>query len=548
MVVVRIVRALCSIGSIKPTPLWVGLVMLAVFSGCGGPKFTLKRAEPLASAHAMPVSVTSEDSLLTCEGIRLDLPGYPVQAAFDDSTGMILVSYTQDSTGKNRYKKMQYLLHDTRQDRTEWCGKGNPIIANLYGNTGLLAYAWKTHLFDFSRDSVITDLPNLVWSYRDGMILDLTKDNYRRLDHRDGTTLWKKPGSKNKGYRRVVRSGDWAYVTAEDFKAVDTRNGEGWEYLASTSHEATGKAVAQGIFMGLLSAFSGSNYYGSGPHADVTHNVCSQPLVVGDRVYYAARKSIYCFEKATGTVVWSVELPKELGSMQFYNAGPYVALVGLGWKYVDFVRREAEPPTVVFISQADGTIASQVEIPEVKIALDFAWLGEESLLLTPNRLIRFGKDLVIKEALDVTDDQGRFLRFLPDSAALIVRSSTGITCYDRSAFDQLWQARLAGHDSVTTSGPAAKPGFAADLIAVGLKEIDEDNSFRKDSLMLFTIPDGQITGIDLSNKGRLAFEVRLGATSAAVRDDGVAYLFAGKSVTVLPLNKISSTGSVTGLQ
>jgi hypothetical protein len=347
-------------------------------------------------------------------------------------------------------------MYDLQQDRFLWGGDGNAQAGTLTGNIAVLNSLRSSELYDAESGALIRDSePGLQIVKRPGedVALCLTKDSFSRLDLATGKRVWSKTWKGWHGYCDSRVLDDQVFVVGDGLQVQRIEDGTGWTLAASTYHSGEAEALAKDVAATVLFAMVGGMYIGHS-QAKVTHNLSSLALVRGDRVYYAATKQMYCVDRETGTVLWQAELPHELGSMTLYNAGPNVALVGTGWKYVNFAKVHAWPPCIQLFEAMSGDTAGRFEAEKSEVFSDFRWADSACYFLTPSRLYRLGSDLTLKGARECTPEQGQFVRFMKAANPLAVRTTKGVLGLETSSLDVMWYRDLG--DNLTEALPPPK--------------------------------------------------------------------------------------------
>ena len=241
-------------------------------------------------------------------------------------------------------------------------------------------------------------------------------------------------------------------MVSDDLHAVSPDTGVAWIAETPTSHAATGKAAAATVAFHLLAALGGGTAYGTA-HAEVTHNICSQPVLHGDHLYFAAIDKVYCLDPDTGEVAWESELGEESGSMILYPAGERIGVVGLGYTYIDGSQKSTSPPSVTLLDASSGEIVGQFQFdPEVRIVeedenarrrrrrgdrsepkTEEAWdyvraagfTAGRHYVLTANDLYQFDENLSLVGAMEAADEYGSFADF-PFGTPVLVRTERGL--------------------------------------------------------------------------------------------------------------------------
>ncbi len=427
------------------------VALVAALAGCAGPKFEMTLVDTSPTVEQHPVRHESPDGEVLVAGLEVTLPGIVGAARYDPASGLLLARY-QPQGGAVSEGRSEYMIYDTATGDVKWTAIGNPNLNIIIDGVAVLSYAGKDKVYDAATGAFLRDAPpNLKYVDPGDVILSLTAKEFSRVDLTTGETIWERKGGSWQGFLQTYREGDWCYVVTDELHGFRFEDGAGWDYPASTCHRATGKAFAKDVALGVLGALVGAPYVGSS-HAELTHNVCSQPLEVDGRVFFAARKKLVCLDGDSGESLWEADLGDELGSMWIYDADENIGVVGLGYTYVDYVMKPSEPPTIILVTKDSGSIVGQVTIGETPGAgrpetdrrrtrashtthadeeewenvVSATYAGSHHYLLTEKQLYQMAPDLTLLGIVDAARNQGRFQDFLADTIPLPLRTTRGI--------------------------------------------------------------------------------------------------------------------------
>lgn len=348
--------------------------------------------------------------------------------------------------------------------------------------------------------------------------------------------MWTRPGGIGEGYLNTYRTPGAVYLLSKGLYRLNPESGVGWFFETSLSHRAVAEAYAKDAAMACIGAFAGYNYYGHSQEK-LTHNITSQPLEVDDKVYFAARKKLFCLEAKSGKVLWQTELPREAGSMQLYEAGPNIALIGSGWVYEDFQIVESAAPSISLFRRESGEEVGRVELTDSKILLDFRWLDSYAFALSPDQLYRLGRDLTIESSRKPTVAEGEFLRFLlPTTEELFIRCDRGVLCLGQSDLEQRWFDDLGSVRSSLKNSSKWAPA-----LSLMTATVDVGRSYACGSMCWLTNGTGMIEGLDLSDGGKVQAKLDLSTKDLWYAGDGNFIALRDNQAFIIPVNKACKT-------
>jgi hypothetical protein len=355
---------------------------------------------------------------------------------YEDSLKAIFIKYSDINELEG--KEIRFLLFDINENKILWTAKSNMSFSLMRNNDLLLRDPIGDKLYDAPSGHFIRKLePNLVL-WNDGSTLLLSRDTFALIDIYGGQRIWERPGHEWVGYRQQYLFGDWCYVIAEGLHALELKKGIKWEYLTSTSFTNVGKELAKQVALSCLFAMAGG-YNTSTYNPDITMNMNSDPLVADNAVYFAARDKIVCLDKLTGKLIWENKIDPELESMTLYNiSDKEIALVGNGIKIINFRWGKSDPPTVRIIRKEDGKMTGLFRMDHETTVQSFFATNENILLLTPNQLLIFNKDLKLLGITESKQKYGNFANILTITDTIVLRTSRGLLGVSRNSFSEAW--------------------------------------------------------------------------------------------------------------
>lgn len=497
------------------------ILLSAWLSNCATNKFAFELVQPTQDFSPKTIEFISPDSQVSVTGLEFTFPSEVNQAEYDPHSQSLLVSFSPKK-GKN-----DYVLCDLENRKARWMAKGNPEIGVFSNNDIILRKGTAGKIYDATDGSYIRERDDYLYVLGDGKALILSPKKFALIEMRSGDELWQRQGSDWKGFRWELNTGEWMYIVAEGLHAFRVESGDGWDFSTSTSHAAHGKEMARQAALTCLAALGGG-YNTTRYHAELTHNVCSFPLPKEDWVFFAARKKVFCFNRETGEVIWETEIDEEIGAMDIYGiSSDRIALVGNGWKFVDFVLKKAKPPSVRIFNAQTGELTGKFELEDSDPTMDFEETETGYLLLTPDKLYHLDQDLEPVGILGTTANYGVFLQILSKKESVIIRTSLGILAVSPASLEQQWFVSLG-------LLPVETPKAGADQwkAPIYIKNYVRDRS-RYEQRIYWTPIRGGLAGIDLKNGGKTVMEIPLSSDKYSFQAGGKLLNISNKSIRFL---------------
>jgi hypothetical protein len=412
------------------------LIILLIFIlglfywGCGPSAGVFKITENNQNVEVVSSKVGSIPNQGTINETEYQLPktSKVEQVAYDDSLKSILIKYSVGKEGG-------FLFYNLENKKIAWTAKSDMSLSLMRSNDLLLRDPKGEKLYDAVSGDFIRNTEPYLYFLNSGKTLVLSPDSFALVDVRNGKRFWKQPGHEWTGVREVFENGEWVYVVAEGLHGLNLENGTKWEYLTSTYWKNVGKEVAKMAAVACISLGTVVPNY----MPDVTMNMNSDPLVVEDKIFFAARDKMVCLDKLTGKIIWEIKIEPELEEMSLYNVSENeIALVGVGYKTVNYAVRQSDPPTVRIIRKEDGKIIGLSSTGKSAIAQSFGWPKDKFILLTQNQLLTYNKDLKLMGIVEAKKEYGNFIGLLNTGDTLIVRTSKGIAAISSDSFTEVW--------------------------------------------------------------------------------------------------------------
>jgi len=387
------------------------------------------------------VNIESSDGSTLFRALQVTFPGKVLDAFYEPDSNLILAKYSTKKDTSETPSTGRFVMFDLDSNRVLWLSEGNPNITYLDGRFAVLKYKNQIKNYYVPRYKLWNEISPDWHFYDDGNVICLSKDKCSRVDLKTGLDYWKKEGLKWHGYLWKLREDDWIYAVADGLRAFRIDDGEGWYFDASTGRSKTGEVIAATVAANIIGAAFGVGFIPT--RIPKIHNCCSYPLVANDRVYFAAKKKVFCLNQSTGDVIWQNELDIEPSVMGLWEAGPNIALVSRGFKYVDYIGKRTEPPSILLMDCGSGEIVGRTSIEQSEIAMDFLWTPDHSFLLTPEHLHQFDRDLNLVGTVDELPENCSFMSFLSHhNPPLVIRTAKGAIGLDPISLEISWETKV----------------------------------------------------------------------------------------------------------
>jgi len=490
--------------------------------------FNMTTVDKLPQVAVTPSLAVSADSTQRLEGTHLTLPGKVLEYAYHHPTRKILIRYMKGA------KQSEFVLYDLAQQRAQWAVKSNAVISTLKETAAILHFQGPKVLDARDGRFLRDGEPGFWTTSRENVALSLTKDKYAGVNLLTGGELWQRAGNDCEGYRWAMTDSAWVYVVANGVQAFQLANGEGWAFTTSTSSKAVGKEVGKHVALGILGALTGT-IPTAGWDPDLTHNLCSYPLVNNDRVYFAARDNVYCFEQKTGKVLWQTKLPQEPGTLIVAMAGPYVAVIGEGWKYRDYRIIKALPPMLALFDRNSGEPAGQFSTDTSDVFMDFNWQEKDAYFLTSKRLYHLDHQLKVMGMREAENGWGQFVRLLDSEKSVIARTANGIATIEANSLETIGHKKL-GSEKLNVKFET-DPKWREGVTALVIKTNERQGKWRQQDIE-WLVSDKGLSAVDFAEAAKVMMEVPFAGRNFKVHDDGVLITFDEKQLAVVDLSAV----------
>jgi len=536
------------------------LLLYAILLNDSVAQISIKAVKTNPTVLETPLRFVAADSTLFLEGTKLTLPKKIWEYAYHSPTHKLLIRY-----GKKNEKKQEMVLYDLTKHQIQWTIKSNAVISSLKEKAAILHFL-KPRARDVKEPNVIIEGKAVVrhflgskiidansgrflrngetglWTLkREDLWLSLANDKYSGIHILSGTELWQRPGNKPNGYRRVFEADSgWVYVVANGLQVFNLKTENRWAFETSTNKKDVGKEVGRMVGVAAIGAVLGTltgTYVIPLWSPNMAHNLCSSPLDLDGRIYFAARDNFFCFERQTGKMIWQNKLTQEFGSLAVSSAGPYMAVIGEGWKYYGLNVTKALPPAVQLFDKNTGKPVASFATDTSDVAVDFRWTNQGAYLLTSSYLYHLDHKLNLLGVRNATTTTGLFIRILDADQSITLRTSFGILSLNNSSLDSLWFKYLGPPAALMNFELSPKLKWIEGTGALVAKGLERKGAWKQDDRMWLLSSKG-LAAVDLKSSGKILMEIPFRGTEYEITDDGVLFTFDENRLLIVDLNKI----------
>ena len=517
---------------------YVFTIVIAAFlvSGCASKAFRMNLLEPSSPAQ-MPrvavdsVNIESSDGSTLFKALQVTLPGKVLDAFYEPDSGLILAKYSTEKDTTKTPSVGRFVMYDLDSSKVMWMSEGNPTISYFDGKFVVLEHGNKIKNYYVPRYKFWNDVSPDLHFYEDGNVICLNKEKCAKVDFSNDLEYWKKEGLQWHGFLWTKREGDWLYAVADGLRALRLEDGEGWYFDAATGRSQTGEVIAATVAANIVGAALGMAFIPT--RIPQEHNCCSYPLIIDDRIYFAAKKKVFCLNQSSGDALWQNELDIKPSVMGIWQAGSAVALVSKGYKYVDYIAKKTDPPTILLIDSDSGDILARTSIEQSEIAMDFLWTPDYSFLLTPEHLYKYDNNLNLVGVVDELPENCFFMSFLDQEAEpLMVRTAKGAIGIDPASLEVLWQTDVGEIWKLKKTGKSKQ----RDQIMMLLASFPSLSHQLQDKQGIWLSSTGALSLVDAGGNGQVI--TQLPQYSWQHWKDNMV-VCAGKTITIFddPVNK-----------
>lgn len=409
---------------------------------CATTSFSFKKLEVEPRTFSETSKIFSTDSQMVVNRLSITVPGEIVYYKLIDSLDAVLIKYS------NYDKINTILLYDLNNKKPLWQATGNFYVSFSDKNDLILRYRKTKKIYDITNGNFIRNVywPNawytLYFWNSEALIFDPKNISFVNL--RTGDIKWQRPGINWKGYIWGYGIGNWFYFTASGLHKINIKNGDGWDFEASTSHKAYAKYIVKEAALTFLLTLGGRTYIGSSQGPDLTHNICTKkPLVTKENVYFAARDKLFKLNKETGTLTWETALDKELGLMDIFKiSNTEIALVSYGLKYVNYDLKLTSSPSLRLFNSRTGEKTGLFNFENCDMILDIKFKNNRFYVLTPQKFYILDPMLNLLFTYDISTENDYLGQFAQLGDTLLIQSYKKIYAFSDSGLTELWHKKL----------------------------------------------------------------------------------------------------------
>lgn len=365
-------------------------------------------------------------------GLDIRSPGAVMKMIFFPENRQLFIEQCKNPEEKC---KEQYLtLLDTDSNRCRWNYISNASLVSLRDKYMILT-GYGTKLFEAQTGRYLEDVTASTILLGEDKAISFYQQRWKFRDIANKRTI-----SKNldnwRGYLWTLLQDNCLYVVGEGLQSFNFTDTTSWTLRTSTYSVGHGKALAMAALGAFATGITGAYCYQ--PYSpNTTHNISSRPLPIGKEVYFAARKRILCLDRKSGQIKWERELSHELGVMEWEALDDsLVVLIGKGYKYVDFVEKQAAPPCLIIFNRHKGDIVFDYQISDDEILLDHKRVRDTYYMLTQNKIESCNIRTGVVHTQKADKKAEHYLDIIDIGSDLYVRSETGVLQLDPTTLEQ----------------------------------------------------------------------------------------------------------------
>lgn len=381
--------------------LFLGLIICFIW-GCSSVKpYQFEPMEEPISVETKNFIIEPDSLNYSFKGIEISFPGKVNKVDYDFRANALAVNHLNEDES---ISILSYYDLETRN--IKWMGEGYPNtdinilkndVVSLHSAGGQYGYTRKALLNGINGNFIRETEPGL-FVVNDELSLTTYGRKIRRIDLQTGTELWRIRGRFSKGHTWEYydrESGMFLLVT-NGIYAFNPETGEGWSHKISTSHvEPLSAFIVAGVFaLNVAAAAVGVADRVPNQPLRRIHNICSRPVVIRDKVFFAARKKIYCFDKATGELLWKSKIDKEYGVLNIGQiSSQEIVVYAAGYKYRDLNMIRGKGLSIYTFSIENGAIKNKIHLEDRDLFMDIDFRENSVFLMKPYTLYKFDSNL-----------------------------------------------------------------------------------------------------------------------------------------------------------
>ena len=284
----------------------LGAISLIFLSGCAPSIPKVESIQPLpVKTHEIIIKDKINSSWET-NITDYEFGGEVLRVRTDSTGDYLAVIYNKSSDKKrNIFQTISTVDHSPKgtlqipnSTRIESFNSGIIHLREYFRNNNLL--------IESSSGKISKELPGLYYHNQfDNKMFCMKKDTFSLwLD--SGTLLWERPRiiSDQTPNLRLWKIDNHVFVSGGGLWYAELENGDGWYHVSETWNKSHAKQVARACLIETLALLAGTYSTGGYGDADITYGLKSNPLVFGDKVYFASKNELTCFDIKSGNISW----------------------------------------------------------------------------------------------------------------------------------------------------------------------------------------------------------------------------------------------------
>lgn len=256
-----------------------------------------------------------------------------------------------------------------------------------------------------------------------------------------GKILWRKKPSTT-DIEWAVKKGNKLFTVSNGLECIDIKTGEGWFVSRSTTAtEGEFKAAVKNILSGAVAIMNGGGVVG-GNSPDQLYNLSSPPLLISNRVFFAAKDLILCCDVSSGDVLWESQVECNPSVVSLHSLNGNILATYEGYRYQNEQIVTAGYPAIFLLNANDGTIITSLKLNSQNPVLDLVTLPNSVFAITPQKLMLFDENLILQKEVS-SNEYGDFFKIIAvANNRVYTRNLNGVLALSSESLDDIWWAEL----------------------------------------------------------------------------------------------------------
>jgi hypothetical protein len=533
------------------------LILPLLFFGCASSAYRFEfmpmpKAEKELQVEIDSVTIKALDDSLLFNALQVTYPGHVLDVAFDPESELLLTKYSSEKDSARNPENGQFIMFSLKDNSIKWAGQGNPNIGFLGHGKALLKRGPLTIAYRANSGKFPKSILNIGEVYKNGTVLCMNDDEIRLFDLNKGLNRWEIDGKKSVEFYFPQSDEEWLYYIGDGLHGVQLSTGQDWYFNEPTRRSETGDIIVPTLLANAVAIPLGYVMIPTSRPKKIVHNLCSQPHIVGDSIFFAAADKVFCIKRTLGSALWETSLEKEyelyagIGEnidrkksleksgwqsfMGIWDAGDRIALVGMGYKYVDYIRRATAFPYIVLLNRATGKAEKVTALKEPECVMDFLYHSNNYYLMTTEHIYVFNGNLQLLNSINRMPEFGELISFLPTASnQVLIRYENYVVAFDRSFKALQWRSEINFFDFNRYHDKGASENakkFYLESISLE-NAVGHTVELTGDSIWVNGAAERCL--INISDNGRVLARLPLGMVSSC---DGYRYGASGRNVLI----------------